>query len=265
MTDRAPARHRATARAATPLSSLSSAVSEHVGTIGRSGVVIAMSSGLVATMGLPAQAVTKAEPVTASLDATALAATLTLDAAFLAAPQGPAPGAAVTAPAAAKVAFDTSGFTAQKAAPRPAPAPRAAATPTSSRSSERASRTSTRVTLPSSSAGSGVLAIAARYFGIPYRWGGSTTAGFDCSGYTVYVFDKVGISLPRTANAQMLASRRISRSEARPGDLVFFTSGGRAYHVGIYAGGNWMYDSPRSGKTTGKHKIWSSSVVFGRF
>jgi cell wall-associated NlpC family hydrolase len=62
----------------------------------------------------------------------------------------------------------------------------------------------------------------------------------------------------------MLATRRISRSEARAGDLVFFVSGGRAYHNGIYAGNGLMYDSPRSGKTVQKRAIWDATVVFTR-
>jgi cell wall-associated NlpC family hydrolase len=112
--------------------------------------------------------------------------------------------------------------------------------------------------------GSSVLAIAARYVGTPYRYGGTTPRGFDCSGYTRYVFAKLGISLPRTANQQMNATRRIKRSQARPGDLVFFVSSGRAYHMGIYAGNGMMYDSPRSGKSVSKRKIWDAAVVFGR-
>jgi len=112
--------------------------------------------------------------------------------------------------------------------------------------------------------GASVLSIAARYVGTPYRYGGTTPRGFDCSGYTRYVYAKLGISLPRTANMQMNATRRIKRSQARPGDLVFFVSSGRAYHVGIYAGGGMMYDSPRSGKSVSKRKIWDAAVVFGR-
>jgi cell wall-associated NlpC family hydrolase len=91
-----------------------------------------------------------------------------------------------------------------------------------------------------------------------------TPRGFDCSGFTGYVYRQLGISLPRTANQQMLATRRVSRSAARPGDLVFFVSGGRAYHVGLYAGGGKLYDAPRTGKTVSKRAIWDAAVVFGR-
>src|SRR4051794_12953441 len=95
--------------------------------------------------------------------------------------------------------------------------------------------------------GSSVLAVAARYVGTPYVYGGTTPRGFDCSGFTGYVYRQLGMHLPRTANQQMHATHRVSRSHARPGDLVFFVSGGHAYHVGIYAGGGKMYDSPRTG------------------
>jgi cell wall-associated NlpC family hydrolase len=115
-----------------------------------------------------------------------------------------------------------------------------------------------------SARGSSVLAVAARYVGTPYIYGGTTPRGFDCSGYVGYVYRQLGVRLSRTANQQMHATHRVSRSQARPGDLVFFVSGSRAYHVGIYAGGGKMYDSPRTGKTIQKRAIWSASVVFGR-
>lgn len=136
----------------------------------------------------------------------------------------------------------------------------------------RASRTAVRRTVarkvvkkaanpaPRAVAGGGVLRTAASLSGIYYRWGGTTTSGFDCSGFTSYVFRANGKSLPRTAGAQQRATRRVSSPQ--PGDLVFF--GSPAYHVGIYAGGGMMYDSPRTGRTTGLHKIWSAKVSYGR-
>lgn len=136
----------------------------------------------------------------------------------------------------------------------------------------RASRTAVRRTVarkvvkkaanpaPRAVAGGGVLRTAASLSGIYYRWGGTTTSGFDCSGFTSYVFRANGKSLPRTAAAQQRATRRVSSPQ--PGDLVFF--GSPAYHVGIYAGGGMMYDSPRTGRTTGLHKVWSAKVSYGR-
>jgi cell wall-associated NlpC family hydrolase len=100
--------------------------------------------------------------------------------------------------------------------------------------------------------------------GVPYRYGGSTPRGFDCSGFTMYVYRKVGVRLPHTATGQMHKARRISRSKARKGDLVFFRSGSRAYHVGIYAGGNKVLHSPRPGQRVHTARIWTRNVTFGR-
>jgi cell wall-associated NlpC family hydrolase len=91
------------------------------------------------------------------------------------------------------------------------------------------------------------LDIAASLAGIDYVYGGTTTDGFDCSGYTQYVFNKVGIDLPRTAEAQRQATTPVS--DPQPGDLVFF--GAPAHHVGIYAGNGKMWDSPETGSAVG--------------
>jgi cell wall-associated NlpC family hydrolase len=109
-----------------------------------------------------------------------------------------------------------------------------------------------------------VLREAARLKGTPYRYGGTTPRGFDCSGFTGYVFKKAGKKLPRTSRAQYSATRHLSRRAAKPGDLVFFKSGGSVYHVGIYAGGNMLWHASRPGRPVAKAKIWTSSVAFGR-
>jgi len=110
-----------------------------------------------------------------------------------------------------------------------------------------------------------VLREAAKLKGTPYRYGGTTTRGLDCSGYTGLVYKRAGKKLPRTSRQQYSATKHLSRKAARPGDLVFFKSGGGSvYHVGIYAGGNMLWHASRPGRPVAKAKIWSSNVAFGR-
>jgi len=82
-----------------------------------------------------------------------------------------------------------------------------------------------------------ILATAARFQGVPYLWGGTTPDGFDCAGYTQYVFALNGISLPRTADVQFEVGLPITKSQLQPGDLVFFTTYEPGpSHNGIYLG-----------------------------
>ena len=306
MSSRTPGRHRAPVNprsTAASFSQLAGAVGGTAGAAAKTGAVLAVSGGLVASLGLQADAsprtpaaVTKAAPA-GNVSAAALpAAPVSGTAAAAAVPAALGHGV-VAAPT-----YGAIGFTA-KAAPKPKPKPKVKPKPaaddrsddrTSAAHSERAtrsggdraqtrrstrvsrstervsrserrserrtSRSSVRAGAPgSSSFGASVMRIAARYAGIMYRYGGTTPAGFDCSGYTSYVMRQVGISLPRTSAAQRAAARRVSRSEAVPGDLVFMPG-----HVGIYAGNGQMWDAPRTGKAISKRKIWSSSATFGR-
>ena len=109
-----------------------------------------------------------------------------------------------------------------------------------------------------------ILSQAAALKGRPYRYGATGPYAFDCSGYTKYVMARVGVKLPRTANQQLHAARRISRSAIQPGDLVFFTYGGYAYHVAIYAGNGMIWHAPHTGSSVREVKIWTSSWVAGR-
>ena len=82
-----------------------------------------------------------------------------------------------------------------------------------------------------------ILDYAKSLAGVPYRYGGQSPAGFDCSGYILYVFRNFGIELPRVAEDQFIGGRRVTEKEARPGDIVAFKNGNQIDHTGIYLGG----------------------------
>ncbi|WP_432533882.1 C40 family peptidase [Kineococcus arenarius] len=286
MTTRVPARHRAPVRPRTPLTDLGDAIGRRAGDAGRAGAVVAAAGGLLVTVALPAGAAPAAAPAAVGTVSTAVSAELTtaVDSAF-----GTTAVGVVSAPAEAGVVTTLAAFS---TVPTPAPPPvlverstrSAADAPVVEASVDQAVVDAARAVpavqaaapapapvveappapAPAPSLGQQILAVADDYVGVPYVYGGSTPAGFDCSGYTSYVMRQVGISLPRTSNAQLAASARISRAEAVAGDLVFFTDGGRAYHVGIYAGDGMMWDAPRSGKPVQLRAVWSDSAVYGR-
>jgi len=117
-----------------------------------------------------------------------------------------------------------------------------------------------------SASAANVLNIAAQVVasGAYYTYGGSGPSGFDCSGFTSYVFAKVGINLPRTSSAQRAVARPVSSPQ--PGDLVFVYNGpgGSIGHVGIYAGGGYWWEAANPSTGVGKHRAWSSNVSYGR-
>ena len=87
--------------------------------------------------------------------------------------------------------------------------------------------------------GSEIVSLAQQYLGVPYVYGGSSPSGFDCSGFTMYIFAQVGVKLPHGATSQLSYGASVSRSELQPGDLVFFQDyGAVASHAGIYIGGD---------------------------
>ena len=115
--------------------------------------------------------------------------------------------------------------------------------------------------------GGGIVQLARQYLGVPYRSGGNTPSGFDCSGLTSFVYKEAGYSIPRSASSQYNALRPVRVPEV--GDLVFFrTDGSSISHVGIYLGNYRFIHAPSSGKTVSiadlRLKYWKNSYAGAR-
>ena len=102
--------------------------------------------------------------------------------------------------------------------------------------------------VPASVSGSSAVSLAYQYMGVPYVYGGASPSGFDCSGFTMYVYSQLGVSLPHGATPQLNYGTAVDRSDLQPGDLVFFQDYGYvASHVGIYVGdGQFIHASSSS-------------------
>ncbi|MED4587871.1 bifunctional lytic transglycosylase/C40 family peptidase [Priestia flexa] len=108
-----------------------------------------------------------------------------------------------------------------------------------------------------------------QFEGYPYTWGGATPAtSFDCSGLTSWAFRQIGYNLPRTAQLQYNATKRVKKEDLKPGDLIFFktASYNNVTHVGIYVGNNKMYDANNGGVGfSDLNNYWSPKIVgYGR-
>jgi len=104
-----------------------------------------------------------------------------------------------------------------------------------------------------------VYSVGLQYLGTPYRYGGSNPSGFDCSGFTQFVYAQFGVSLPHSVSGQAAAGTRISRADARPGDLVIMPG-----HNGFYAGNGNILDSPRAGGVISVRPIWTENYYIVR-
>ena len=277
MTEKSHGRHRSPGRY-NPLSELTLIVSRASSPALKTSAVVAASGGLVAAFAIPATAVgqtTAAAPAAAPADRSSTLLSISERSAEAAASRAavrPALVAPAVAAPAAVPSFGSLAFTAVQKPPPPPPPPVAAPAARESESSSRstrssgASQTATPAPAPKTEApvrvaSGGVLDVAASLVGIPYKYGGTTPAGFDCSGFTQYVFAQVGISLGRTTYQQWAQTTAVSNPQ--PGDLVFY-NGPSPTHVGIYAGNGMMYDSPRAGKSTSLRPLFSGSYSFRR-
>jgi len=106
--------------------------------------------------------------------------------------------------------------------------------------------------------------------GLSYRFGGnSPTQGLDCSGFMQYIFKRsMGITLPRTSAEMAAVGQQVDRANLKPGDMVFFGSGGRVSHVGMYIGNDRFIHAPRTGRdieiTSMNGNYWKSRYITAR-
>jgi peptidoglycan DL-endopeptidase CwlO len=146
------------------------------------------------------------------------------------------------------------------AAARPASRPTATSSTAGTTSAAGTTAPRTATVLPRADLGA-IANLALRFQGVPYLLGGRTPAGFDCSGFILYVYAQFGISLPHGVSGQAASGTRISRADARPGDLVIFNDHS---HNGIYLGNGTMIDSPRPGKSVQVRTIWTDAYYIVR-
>ncbi len=229
MTQKQHGRRRADTRVKTPLTELTAALNANSGVVGRRAAVVAAAGGLVVAAGLPS-AVASTDKDNAD-KATSSQQTESFEA-----------QKSISVEPVAKSAKDSStagvvnlSVKATKAPKKAVAAEGTAAGATGKSAGKSAGKS---VSIPDGSKAQKVIGIAKQYVGVPYVSGGTSPSGWDCSGYTQFVFAKVGVSLPRTSGEQHGAGHIVSRSEAKPGDIIWSPG-----HVGIYAGGGMMYDA----------------------
>ncbi len=107
------------------------------------------------------------------------------------------------------------------------------------------------------------MSLAWSLIGIPYVWGGSSpSTGFDCSGFTAYVWGQAGYSLPHSAAAQAAMTMPVSYSELQPGDLVFY-GWGYIHHVALYVGGGQIIHAPGRGRSVRVDSVYYWDQMHG--
>lgn len=118
-------------------------------------------------------------------------------------------------------------------------------------------------------AGRRAALIAENYLGVPYVYGGRSPSGFDCSGFTGYVYSQLGVTLPRTSSSQASYGVAVEKTDLQPGDLLFFnTRGGGVSHVGLYVGNGSFIHAPMPGTSVSYANLhsayWSKTYVCAR-
>jgi len=116
------------------------------------------------------------------------------------------------------------------------------------------------VPLPSGSGNAAAVSVAMQYLGVPYRWGGASPSGFDCSGLASYAYAQIGKSVPHYTGAIWAQFPKVPRDQLQPGDMVFFNGLG---HMGIYIGGDQMVHAPHTGDVVKVSSISTRSDYVG--
>lgn len=251
MTTRTPGRHRAARRPITPLTPLSRAAARGISGAARRGALVVAGSGLaVSLLSVPADAAPVADnsPSTAELDILNKTSQGSVAEAVVVEAVNTAPAVQVAADS--KFTLET-GTIKVTPAPEPEPEPE----PVVGEVVETAAAVEQAVP----AAANDIVSIARQYIGVPYVWAGSTPAGFDCSGFTSYVYAQVGIDLPRTSSEQRYAGTVVSQAEAQPGDLIWSPG-----HIAIYAGNGMQIEAPVPGQSVHESQIWQNSPTFIR-
>ena len=240
--------------------------------ISRQPLHLGVAAGVAGTVAVTGTLVASAAPATPAASATKKLAPVSPAASLTAMTEERASqraiearSAALRAAAAKALAEKKRKAAAKKAAAKKAAAKRAAAQAAAARKKAAASRSVSRGSDERMSrSAANVLSIAAAQSGDRYAYGGNGPDSFDCSGFTQYVFGKVGISLPHSSSAQAGVARRVSSPQ--PGDLVFVYNGGGGSigHVAIYAGNGYWYEASNPSRPVGKNRAWSSNVSYGR-
>lgn len=112
----------------------------------------------------------------------------------------------------------------------------------------------------------GLLGFARKFLGVPYVWGGTSPNGFDCSGFTQYVYRQFGVNLPRISADQARAGKRIGLGDLKPGDMVAWDNSSRnngADHIAIYLGNGLIIEAPRPGRSVQITRLYDTGNAWG--